>query len=566
MILDPVQLDADELRCQVCIIGAGAAGIALALELGRHKLDVVLVGGGDYQQGELDRRLSEGVIDPPGSHEPLDENRHRAFGGSTKVWGGRLVPFDSIDFESRDYVPMSGWPIAYEEVARHFPRAAKLCEVVTDGFCQSSRNGQFDFPDSLGDGAIETTSCERWSPPTDFGVAYRSALAAMDNVRVLMGYHAVDLHLLDGLQRADRVQLVSRRGRAVRVAADVFILATGGLENARLLLASRGQLPEGVGNHSDMVGRCYMSHLAGTYGRLRLNGGHKPSFYHLSKDAQGAYHRRRFRLADFAQREFQVMNVIGFPNRPAIDDPRHRDAVLSLVYLQDALLRLRSRGRPEWTALGRHLGNVALNSPAAWLSAARQLWLRTARPRLPLILPYRGDAQDALFFQAEQAPNRESRLQLSECRDEFGVPRIAPRVRLSEVDYRTVKVFYRQLDLALRTERLGRLEYDEAELDAYLGQLTTNFNSCAHHVGTTRMSADPARGVVNSDCRVHCVGNLYVAGSSVFPTSGHANPTLTLLALTLRLADHVSGLFRPERQALVEPSTQCAEQNDNALV
>jgi choline dehydrogenase-like flavoprotein len=155
--------------------------------------------------------------------------------------------------------------------------------------------------------------------------------------------------------------------------------------------------------------------------------------------------------------------------------------------------------------------------------------------------------RDALYFQGEHAPNRESRLKLCDRADEFGMPRIEAQVRFLDIDFETVRVFYRQLDRGLRASRLGHLEYDEAELDAYLASSTANFDSRSHHVGTTRMSADPKSGVVDADCKVHGVGNLYLGGCSVFPTSGHANPTFTIVALALRLADHLADQFVPAR-------------------
>ncbi len=176
-----------------------------------------------------------------------------------------------------------------------------------------------------------------------------AALADMDNIRVLMDYHAVDLRLDGDLARVESVKLVSRRGSPVRVTAKIFILAAGGLENPRILLASRSQISSGLGNHSDMVGRCYMSHLAGTHGRLALSRPDKPPFYRFQKDRQGAYERRRFRLSDEAQRANRVMNIIGFPYRPAIADPAHGDAALSTLWLQEIMFK--GSGRPLSCAL-----------------------------------------------------------------------------------------------------------------------------------------------------------------------------------------------------------------------
>jgi choline dehydrogenase-like flavoprotein len=282
-----------------------------------------------------------------------------------------------------------------------------------------------------------------------------------------------------------------------------------------------------------------MSHTAGTHGSLRLRGTRKPRFYRLEKDRDGTYYRRRFRLTDRAQRERQVMNIIAFPCRPDPSDPCHRDAVLSALYLRDSLARSPGTTPPSWGLLGRHLANCVFNNPAAWVSTIRQMSLRSRRPRLPFVLPHDRVAQDAVYFQGEHAPNPASRLLLSDERDDFGVPRITPCVRFSDIDYRTVREFYTCLDQSLRAGQAGYLAYDEAGLQQHLDRLSTHFHSMAHHLGTTRMSANPESGVVDRNCRVHSVSNLYVSGSSVFPTSGHANPTLTILALALRLADHL---------------------------
>jgi choline dehydrogenase-like flavoprotein len=366
-------------------------------------------------------------------------------------------------------------------------------------------------------------------------------LAADEHARVLLDYHATEIRVSEDQSRVERVRLQSRRGRSLDVSARVFILAAGGLENARLLLASQSLSGPGVGNCHGMVGRCYMSHLAGTLGRLELSQQEKPPFYRLAKDHSGAYWRRRFRLTDQAQRRGRTANIIGFPLRPPIDDPSHGDAVLSLLHLHERLWRRRDGEPASWRSLSRHLGNCVFAHPLAWSSAARQAWLRARQRRLPFVTPFDSRAQDSLFFQSEHAPNRESRVTLGDRRDEFGVPRLDARIRFSEIDYRTVSVFYQELDRGLRATRQGRVDYDPADLDRHLAELTSHFNSLAHQLGTTRMSARPQDGVVDADCRSHCLGNLYISGGSVFPTSGHANPTLTIVALALRLAEHVAG-------------------------
>ena len=483
--------------------------------------------------------LYQGTANPPGSHERLEEMRVRAFGGGTLRWGGRLVPFDRIDFESRPFVPLGGWPISYDDVAARWPRAAQLCEVGPDPFQASASRETWDIPDCLGNGVIDTRDVERWSTPTDFAARYRDDLLRSENIRVLMDHHAIELRLSEDLQRIEHVRLVSRSEGNLDVKATVFVLAAGGIENARLLLASRNQIAAGIGNHSDMVGRCYMSHLAGTYGWLTLNGAGKPPFYRLARDRHGSYYRRRFHLSEQAQRELGVMNIVAFPFRPDIGDASHHDGVLSLLFLEHLATRRDPDVKTSWQTIGRHLMNVACNHPLGWLSGLRQLWARSRSPRLPFILPYDRRAQDLLFFQSEQAPHRDSRLVLGDTVDEFGMPRVEAQIRFVDLDTETVCQFYRQLDQALRPTASASVDYHEDGLRQYLATLTSRFHTASHHLGTTRMSADPALGVVDRDCRVHSVENLYISGSSVFPTSSHANPTLTLLSLTLRLAEHL---------------------------
>jgi choline dehydrogenase-like flavoprotein len=535
MIIYPGDLDQkSSLTCDVCIIGSGAAGIALARELGQRRIDTVCISGGSKKPQTADHDLYRGHIPVPGSHEPLEEFRARTFGGSTTLWGGRLVPFDAIDFEERDFVPMSGWPIRYEEVVQYFPRAAALCESHLPEFEIDVPMDAADLPANLRHGIV-TNRCERWSMPTDFSKRYETELANNASIRVLMDQHCTDIELDSSHARVKCIQVRSRGRGTLRIYANRFVLACGGLENARLLLASRRQMPRGIGNQYGMVGRCYMGHISGTHGYLRLHSRRLPAFYRLMRDENGMYLRRRFWLTEEAQRRRQLMNIIAFPFRPLSDDPQHGDPALSILSLAEIL----SDGATptSWSKLAVHGGNVMFSGPLAWATIVRQLWARLkGSPRLPFLLPYHRRNQDAIYFQSEHAPNWNSRLVLSDWVDEFGMPRLEPRVAFSEIDTTTILQFYATLDRSLREMRLGHVEYTEAELRDYLACIMQNYRSQAHHLGTTRMSEDPCDGVVDSNCRVHDLDHFYIAGSSVFSTAGHANPTLTILALTLRLA------------------------------
>ena len=535
-----------DLACDVCVIGSGAAGIALSLELIRGGIDAICVSGGESKAQEQDQQLYQGVISSEISHEPLETYRIRALGGSTTAWGGRLVPFDPIDFERRSYVPLSGWPIAYDEFQRFIPRAARLCECPNSDFELKLPIAEDELPAMLGR-SIVTNRCERWSTPTDFGRKYASQLKQSDKVRVLLGQHCLEIILDESCQRVHRIRVASR-GRADRwIYARVFVLACGGLENVRLLLASRSQARNGIGNQNDMVGRCYMGHVSGTHGRLRLDPRRLQRFYRLMRDAHGMYLRRRFWLSEEIQRERQLMNVIAFPFRPSSDDPSHGDSVLSLLFLVDTLSQ--RRGDTSYRTILRHCRNVFLSNPLAWADAARQFKSRFQRaPRVPFILPYRRRNREALYFQSEHAPNTSSRVVLTSKLDDFGLPRLSPRIAFSEIDTKTVLEFYAILDQSLRHLQLGSVEYVEPQLRECISQSMQCYDSHAHHIGTTRMAHNPREGVVDANSRVHGIKNLYVAGSSVFPTSGHANPTLTLIALTLRLADFLAATHQNDHR------------------
>jgi choline dehydrogenase-like flavoprotein len=535
-----------DLACDVCIIGSGAAGITLSLELARRGVDTICVSGGDIKPLAQDQQLYQGVISSEASHEPLETYRIRALGGSTTAWGGRLVPFDSIDFERRSYVPLSGWPISFDEIERYFPRATRLCECPSSDFDLDLPGDAEDLSAMLGR-CIVTNRCERWSMPTDFGQKYAAQLRQCDKVRVLIGQHCSEIMLDESCERVHRIRVASRGRSNKWIYARIVVLACGGLENARLLLASRSQARNGIGNQNDMVGRCYMGHISGTHGRLRLERRRLQHFYRLMTDEHGMYLRRRLWLSEETQRERQLMNIIAFPFRPSSDDPSHSDAVLSLLFLADTLSN--RRWDTSYYTILRHCRNVFLSSPLAWALAAQQFRRRFQRaPRVPFLLPYRRSNREALYFQSEHAPNPSSRVVLTSQLDEFGMPRLSPRIAFSEIDTTTVLEFYAILDRSLRHLKLGSVEYTEPELRECINQSMQCYDSHAHHIGTTRMAENPREGVVDANSRVHGIQNLYVAGSSVFPTSGHANPTLTLIALTLRLADFLATAHQTEHR------------------
>jgi choline dehydrogenase-like flavoprotein len=541
------------LEADVCICGGGPAAITVALELLPTGASVVvLVGGGANRESASDQDLNRGLIARAGSHEGLEENRRRVFGGATTVWGGRCIPFDPIDFKERSWIPHSGWPITYEQLKPYYARALGLCDAGPDDHdsrCVFPEKTAPIIPGMQDSAELESWKLERWSPPVDFGRKYQDKLAAAQNVRVYLESHILQFASTAQRERIDRGLAISK-GRRFEVRAKVFVLATGGIENARILLCSKSELhPHGVGNDADLVGRFYQAHPHGTYASLAPRR-RNPVDYNYQRDGEGVYCRRRWSITEETQRRLGIGNAIFFLDHtnPAHG---HRDALFSTVFVAKAALGLmRSRTgagraqrlRAEWPAIRKHLGTIAADGPglAPRLTALAKARLAKDR-RLPSILPSVNARYLGLYFQAEQIPNRESRITLSPDQlDEHGVPRAVVQLMFSAQDETTVLEAHRIFIGRYLAASAGDLMYDEDGLIEYVRNRFRNFNSAAHHIGTTRMASSPSQGVVDGECKVHGVENLYVAGSSVFATGSHANPTLTLVALAARLGEHLA--------------------------
>jgi choline dehydrogenase-like flavoprotein len=540
------------LATDLCVVGGGAAGICLALEYLKSGRNVVLLPGGGPNQTADGLDLYRGSVSPKSSHEPLEENRLRMWGGTTTVWGGRCIPFDPVDFEDRSWIPHSGWPITHEELKPYIARACALCEAGEADF-----DARSVFPDRQGEilGGFDNEDfaswpMERWSIPTDFSKRYTKELEAAPNLRVLLHANAVHLQMDVGGGTLSHVMAACTPGRNFIVEAKKTVLACGALENARLLLAARDILPEGIGNDHDLVGRFYQSHRFGVCGHVVLKNPRKDFIYDFEKDHEGIYCRRRFWLTPGAQRKHGVGNAVGFFFRPVSGASEHRNAMVSSILLAKTLLGGARKGprrliqiiRDQRKDLMTHLRIVLKDGSSVFGQLAAVAYTRFfQKRRLPMILSPKSTNRFYLFFQTEHAPDSDSRALLNpSSRDEYGIPRLEVRIRFSETDYRTVSTLITLFGERIEKTGLGSFHLSQEDRDLLKGGKLEGFNSNSHNIGTTRMSRNPSQGVVNSDCRIHNVDNLYVAGSSVFPTSSHANPTLMIVAMSLRLADHLT--------------------------
>jgi choline dehydrogenase-like flavoprotein len=536
MLLDGRRIPSGEVvDCDVCIVGAGAAGITLASELHGTGRRVLLLESGGFEASKAAQDLNSGEVTDPRHHGPLDGYRVRRFGGTSTVWGGWCAPFDELDFQARPHVPHSGWPISKEELDPWYARAHTYCELGAYAYDVATALAGAPTPTIPGMSHPDIVTDRLWlvSPPTNFGRSYRARLRQSGNVTVCL--HANALRLLADPHRVDLLQVGSLQGNRFQVRARAFVLAAGGLETTRLLLLSDDVHRGGIGNGHGLLGRFYLSHLTGDVGEVELWPRGGPVVWGYQSTVDGVYCRRRLGIDPECQRSDGLLNFAAILDRPSPDDPSHGDGLLSAIYLAK-LVRGREPG-PSRGQVGAHLANVVTDPGSVARSAAVLVRRRLLSARhLPSVLPARTGNRYTLHFDAEQSPDADSRVLLGDQRDRFGLRRLRVDWRFSEADVDSVVRSTRRLEAALGQAGVGRMSLDpEARRDRVRELASVG----SHHLGTTRMADDPARGVVDRDCRVHGMGNLWIASGSVFATSSYARPTLTIVALAIRLADHL---------------------------
>jgi choline dehydrogenase-like flavoprotein len=553
MILDG-NASGEMLHSDVCIIGGGPAAISTALELLKSSAKVLLlVGGGPIRESASDQDLNRGVVARPGSHEGLEENRRRVFGGASSAWGGRCIPFDPIDFKARSWVPDSGWPFSYETLEPFYRRALTLCRAGNYEFDSRTvfPSDDAEIISGMGNEDLEAWHLERWSPPINFAEEFQPQLRNHPNITVLLNTHVLRLHSTDGKQTINTIEAISH-GTRFHIEAKIFVLATGGIENARILLASQSaEHSAGVGNDNDLVGRFYQVHPHGTYALLAPTN-REGIKYEYERDSEEVYCRRRWWISEAAQGRLGINNIVFFLDRTNAAEG-HRDVAFSAVFIAKAVLGVArtpslsqkwSKFRTVLPAIISHTAVVAKDGAASIPRFAKLMRARMKRRRLPSILPSVHSRFLGLYFQAEQTPNPDSRITLSNDQvDAHGVPRAKVDLRFTELDIHTVVEAHKLFVDRYRAAGTGEIVYDEQDLIKYVRDRFQKFNSAGHHIGTTRMAVSAERGVVDANSKVFGIDNLYVTGGSVFPTSGHANPTLTISALAIRLGEHIAERF-----------------------
>ena len=526
-------LSGGTLEADVCVVGAGSAGISIARELADSPLEVIVVEGGGMEPAAGDRFAYQVVPGRPARLD-YDQSKSSYFGGNTNHWFGHCRPLDDLDFEVRDWIEYSGWPVDHDELLPYYERAQSISGLgKLQWYDVEKCRPYLTKPPVDGLGSVFTTRIAQTCPVLSFAELFRQQLDVSQNVRILLGCRALYFSTDSDATSVSAVEIVDGVGRGRRVEARVFVLACGGVENARLLLCSNHVNRTGLGNDHDLVGRFFMEHWYFDFG---LGGWHSDDF--------ALYERRLGRQAFNENLEY-------------VDDAR----VWAELSLSDEFMRNeRVPGLSLWfvRAPPETPSVVAMRTIVSSLVGGAHANQRGTDARLvltdPLALPphllrklsgylpteRRGDRQAhsagyTLRVQIEQVPDPDNRIRLSTTHDRFDQPLAELALRLNEDERRAhVRSLKTAADaLGLNGTRIARQM--QIMVDAGRGDFFW------HHMGTTRMSNDPRQGVVDSHCRVHGVSNLFVAGCSVFPTGGTAGPTLTIKALALRLADDLQG-------------------------
>jgi len=532
-------------EAQVCVIGGGPVGLATALALARRGRRVLLLESGSRGPQPLAQALSRAENLDPATHHAPEITVARRLGGASNLWGGRCLPFDPADFIARPWLAglsedLPAWPIGPEDLGPWLGPACALLAAGDPVFAEP-------LPGVAADPGFGFESLERWSNRPRIHELHGAELAASPDLLVALGATATGFEDGEGGRIAALAVHVEGRGFG-RVAAPDFVLAAGGNESTRLLLAAQAKTP---GRFGTALGRTYMGHVNGTIADIVFENQRLHDGLDFHVDGHGSYVRRRL-VPDLATQEAdRLTNVAFWPVVPEVMDPAHRSGPLSAVFLALSVaplgrrlvaepIRLKHVGPPPHDRLA-HLRNVLLDLPRTLGFAPAFLWKnRVAALRLPGFFLRNPARRYGLEYHAEQLPDPESRLTLGDETDRLGLKRLRIRLAFSSADAEAVVRAHESLGGWLGRNRLGRLEHRHRPEDRAAAVLAEAKHG-NHQIGTIRMGADRVRAVVDGDCRAFDAPNLHVVSTAVLPTSGQANPTLTAVQLGLRLAARLAG-------------------------
>jgi choline dehydrogenase-like flavoprotein len=480
---------ADRLKLthyDVCVCGAGPAGITIARKLAQSGKHVVLLEAGGFDPTEQSQSIYDGENIGIQTYYGLNGCRLRYFGGTSNHWSGLCGLLDEVDFMDRGYTGLPGWPISRQDVLATLSEARDILDLGKQSF---------DTPrDPLWVSSTLQIRGTAQSPPTRFGEKYRSEIIQSSKIDLFLNANVVDILMNSSLTTVSSFVVRDYSGGQAAVTANNFVVAFGGIENARILLNSNTQIASGIGNHSDFVGRCFMEHPEIMVGRFIQTN---EAFWRVGK------------LPLQPTKDFVIKEKIG-------------NGVLSF----------------NTSYSGKGAGG-RLRALREALYAA-ECGLRDLAEVSAYLFDTECPGDGIVTLMCEQEPDAESRVTLGSDRDQLGLRRTVFNYEINEKDKFTIRTLAREA-----AKEMARLDLARIQLKDYILDDTVeiaNISGNCHHMGTTRMSSSPKRGVVDENSRIHGINNLYVAGGSVFPRGGFTNPTLTIVLMSLRLAQHLNRL------------------------
>lgn len=543
MLIDFNQYPDTSLNCDVCIVGGGAAGAVLFDMLSRTKLKIILLESGGLTPDSETQKLNEGFQKLNGQQPKTDFtdlvwNRLRGLGGTTGIWGGGCKPFHEVDFSMRSWVKDSGWPIDLAELQPYYGEAKRYVKIDADVFderlwsalgMQPPYNFNFDEIStifSIKSGFLADHGYLNWPGPVNFKVFLTSPDVEKSSNVVLYNATLTDLKS-DAGGTVQYGEVSNARLQKGRIQAKTYVLAAGGWENPRILLnANRGA---GIGNETDCVGRYYLGHPYGWPADLICPSKAiatelfwKFQYYKIGRN-RGQPH---FAFKEATQRRHQLLSTGIW----LLGDYDKDSAVYKAMHMREQFrsgeLAAKDISFSDAIVLLTELDDVLVN-------AFRKLTNRGVHTRMMEKIP--------LLYIQEGTPKRDSRIYLSREKDKFGLKKLVLDWHFDQQEIENIYKVFKLFSATARDFGWGRIQLRK-EADVNSGHPTRGLMEASHPSGATRMSNDSKRGVVDRNLRVHSVKNLYVCGSSVFPTNSYVSPTFTIAALAARLAEHLKGL------------------------
>lgn len=528
---------------KLCVVGSGPVGLALAADLVRRGERVLLLESGRAVADKEIQSLAFADLVDSSTHDDMRIATARRLGGTSHLWGARCLPFDPIDFEARDWVDAT-WPITYQDLVPFLGSATASLQA-----------GDAVFEDvisslSFADERFGCSQLERWANKQQAQDVHADAIKSSPLLDVRTCSTMVGMRFADGGPLTHIEVAHSLSGHRISLPIERVVLAAGGLESARLLLSEQRRAPQKFGGLNGPLGRYYMGHVSGEIADITFRDPAVAHAFDYHIDKHGSYVRRRLVPSESVQRENKLLNTSFWPVVPPVFDARHKSAILSMVYLamrwpvigtKIVAEAIRKQHAPvPAPSILPHVANLILGAPTAAIFGVDFMRRRYDKEhRLPGFFVHNPARRFGLSYHGEQVPRATSRVILGNGDDRLGLATLKIDYRFDEQDVASVVRTHDLLGQWLVETGLGRLEY-RAPSHKLAGSVLAQACHGRHQIGITRMGTCRSSAIVNSQLACFDAPNLYIASCGVLPTSGQANPTLTAVALGLRLSEHLA--------------------------